>query len=166
MYSETSVLIYQCTRRHIPCDGSLTIVLKQLSSPGIHGSSGAGTHAGDVLRLPSAEGRHVEQEVGVQQRVQAARVREERRAVGPREGLVKATKYSRNLADLGIALFSWGSYLIPTENGAPFSHFAIHCDFQDSNATVKPGLAETPTTQEGSCVSLLLCLTVGGKWQH
>ena len=88
MYSETSVLIYQCTRRHIPCDGSLTHVFKQLSSPGVHGSTGAGTHSGDVLRLPSAERRHVEQEVGVQQRVQAARVREERRAVGPKEGLV------------------------------------------------------------------------------
>ena len=89
MYSEKSVLIYQCTRRHIPCDGSLTLVLKQLSSPGVHGSSAAGTHSGDVPRLPSAEGRHVEQEVGVQQRVQAAGVREVRRAVRPREGLVK-----------------------------------------------------------------------------
>jgi hypothetical protein len=88
MYSEKSVLIYQCIRRHISCDGSLTLVLEQLSSPAVHGSTGAVTHSGDVPRLPSAEGRHVEQEVRVQQRVQAARVREERRAVGTREGLV------------------------------------------------------------------------------
>jgi hypothetical protein len=84
MYSESSVLIYQCTRHHIPCDGSLTIVLKQLLTPGVHGSSDVATQSYDVPRLPSAEGRHVEQEVGVQQRVQASNVREERRAVGPR----------------------------------------------------------------------------------
>ena len=88
-YTETSVLIYQCTRRHTPRDGSLTLVLKQLLSPGVHGSSAPGTHSSDVPRLPSAEGRHVEQEVGVQQRVHAAGVREGRRAVGPREGLAK-----------------------------------------------------------------------------
>jgi hypothetical protein len=43
--------------------------------------------------LSSAERRHVEQEVGVQQRVHAARVREGRRTVGPREGLVKANSH-------------------------------------------------------------------------
>ena len=77
-----------------------------------------------------------------------------------------ATKCSRNVARLGITLFSGTFYLILTANDALLCHFALHCTVQESNPTVQPGFAEKPTIQRMSCVSLLLCLWVAGKWQH
>jgi hypothetical protein len=58
-------------------------------SPGVHGISGAGKHSGDVFRLFFAEGRHVEQEVEVQQRVRAAGVNKVGRAVDRERALLR-----------------------------------------------------------------------------
>jgi len=73
---------------------------------------------------------------------------------------------SEKLFGPGITLFSGTFCLNLTENNALLCHFILHCGVQESNPTVKPGLSAAPTTQEVSCVSLLLCLSVAGKWQH